>query len=66
MPGSSHDAQLLRCDLISLREWIIHWKRNAARDEPCTPSSLILAQSHVDNALVVFDRMQTEQKDRAA
>lgn len=59
------DAIQLRTDLISLREWINHWKGNASRDEACTQSSLILAQSHVDNALTVLDRMQAEQKAAA-
>lgn len=59
------DAHLIRADLISLREWINHWKGVALRDQPCTQSSLILAQSHVDNALAVLDRMQAEQKAAA-
>lgn len=59
------DARIIRDQLISLREWINHWKGKAARDEPCTQSSLILAQAHVDNALAVLDRMQAEQRAAA-
>jgi hypothetical protein len=59
------DSIQLRTDLISLREWINHWKGVALREQPCTQSSLILAQSHVDNALAVLDRMQAEHKAAA-
>lgn len=59
------DAKIIRDQLTALRGWLGHWRDDVAHGYPCTTSSLILAQSHVDNALAVLDRMQTEQKDAA-
>lgn len=59
------DARIIRESLNDLGAWIGIWKDDAAHGLPCTLSSLILAQSHVDNALAVLDRMQAEQKAAA-
>ncbi|GAA2867112.1 hypothetical protein GGQ99_001334 [Aminobacter niigataensis] len=59
------DARIIRDQLTALRGWIGHWKDDAECKQICTLSSLILAQSHVDNALAVLDRMQAEQRAAA-
>lgn len=66
MLQSSPDARIIREQLSDIGAWIGIWKDDAAAGIPCTLSSLILAQSHVDNALTLLDRMQSEQKDKAA
>ncbi|GAA2816945.1 hypothetical protein EDC40_103689 [Aminobacter aminovorans] len=59
------DARIIRENLNDLGAWIGIWKDDAAHGLPCTQSSLILAQSHVDNALAVLDRMQADQRAAA-
>lgn len=60
--SANTDARIIRDQLTALRGWLGHWKDDVEHGYPCTLSSLILAQSHVDNALAVLDRMQTEQR----
>lgn len=60
------DARIIRENLSDLGAWISIWKDDTAAGIPCTLSSLILAQSHIESALTLLDRMQSEQKDRAA
>lgn len=62
---SASDARIIRESLAQIKGWIAHWKDDAAHGLACTTSSLILAQSHVDNALAVLDRMQAEHKAAA-
>lgn len=64
-PAGTEDARILRQSLIDLKGWIAHWQDDVTSGYPCTPSSLILAQAHVENALTVLDRMQAEHKDAA-
>lgn len=62
---ANSDARIIREQLTALEGWIAHWKDDVECRQVCSLSGLILAQSHVENALAVLDRMQAEHKAAA-
>lgn len=62
---ANSDARILREQLTALKGWIGHWKDDVECGQVSTLSSLLLAQSHLDNALTVLDRMQADQRAAA-
>ncbi|RWO22853.1 hypothetical protein [Mesorhizobium sp.] len=62
---TSHDANLIRDHLTSLKGWISHWQDDLFCKLVPTESSLILAKAHADSALTLLDRMEAEQKETA-
>jgi hypothetical protein len=59
---ASYEAKVIRDHLMSLKVWVEHWKADAASNLTPTAISLMLAQSHAENALTMLDRMEDEQK----
>lgn len=62
---TASDARIIRESLNDLGAWVGIWRDDVAHGLPCTPSSLILAKSHIDNALAALDRMQSTQRAAA-
>jgi hypothetical protein len=62
---ASYEAKALRAHLQSLKGWVEHWKVDLECKQVPTAISLMLAQSHAENALAMLDRMEAEQKEAA-
>jgi hypothetical protein len=62
---ASYEAKALRAHLQSLKGWVEHWKVDQSCNLAPTAISLMLAQSHAENALAMLDRMEAEQKAAA-